>query len=458
MESYIYRLNRGAMLDIVYDPEVDSTEKRKYVLLLNWNHENHDVNSLNINSATIYQDMRIAKAKIAGLLASWIKSGVVKIYMCIPHALVTQKRVVVEHVIVSIINAFFPNSHMAKIQLIIVHKGSYKKSDTLNKVIDKAKKIVGARMFAMLPSNVATPLVVATTLKQLFEHVPQCSCRIIEYDELKMLGFGLILGVGDSANNKPCLLIVERRGAGSHNKTVAIAGKGITFDSGGLAIKTYHGMVDMKYDKIGAVYGASALINLMEADELKHINFVGAFPLAENAVSGSALNPGDVIRSYNGKTVEVVNPDAEGRLVLADAFGFLEIYKPDLLIDVATLTGHASSINCWHCGYYYCNDKYLCDYIRDVTDDNGERMLPMPTWEDYDDVLHSDVADYANSPLKCSDSFVATLFLKQFVPKKCKWVHIDLAHEFETGCPPRGNGIRTIIDIVEHYFSKTKKK
>lgn len=444
------------MLDVVYDP--DHHDTHAYTILLNWNHDTRDVSAININEATLYQNLKVAKVKLAGMLTTWYDKDVVKVCLKIPHALVVKKRVIVEHVIVSVVNAFFPSSHMAKIKLYITHRGSYKKSVILEEVVDKAKKVIGARMFAMIPSNVATPKFVARTFQQLFKDVPNCTCRVIDHEELKNLGFGLILGVGDSANNKPCFVIVERCQPGSHKTTVAIAGKGITFDSGGLSMKSFHNMVDMKYDKIGAIYGASALLHLLKDKDMKHVNFIGAFPLAENAVSGSALNPGDVIRSYNGKTVEVVNPDAEGRLVLADAFGFLESYKPDLLIDVATLTGHASSINCWHSGYYYCNDKTLGNYVHDITDKNGERMLPMPTWDDYDDVLYSNVADYANSPLKCGDSFVATLFLKQFVPNRCKWIHIDLAHEFETGCPPKGNGIRTIIDTVDYYVSTTKKK
>lgn len=441
------------MLSVEYTPEY--TGSHAYSLKIGWNTDQSDMNTININEGSIYQDLRVGRVKLAGLLTSWGGKDVVDVKISVPKSMLRKntRQEVIEHVLVTIINWFFPVSHMSKIRVFITHESSYKKTKILQEVVDKAKKVVGARMFAMIPSNVATPTFVATKFKELFSPIPNCTCRIIDYDELKELGFGLILGVGDSAKDKPCFVVIERRGQ-ANGKKVAIAGKGITFDSGGLAVKTFHGMVDMKYDKIGAVYGASALLHLLEDDDMKNVTFIGAFPLAENAISGRALNPGDVISSYNKKTVEVVNPDAEGRLVLADAFGFLDSYKPDLLIDVATLTGHASSINCWHSGYFYCNDNKLGRYVEEVTDVNGERMLPMPTWEDYDDVLNSNVADYANSPLKCGDSFVATLFLKQFVPKGCKWLHIDLANEFDPGCPPKGNGIRTIIDTVKHYVNK----
>lgn len=194
----------------------------------------------------------------------------------------------------------------------------------------------------------------------------------------------------------------------------------------------------------------------MNDPSLAHVTFVGAFPLAENAISDKALMPGDVITSYNKKTVEITNPDAEGRLVLADAFAYISKYKPDLLIDIATLTGHASSINCWHSGYFYANDTHLKTLVERITNKNGERMLSMPSWEDYDDILSSNVADFTNSPLRCSDAFVAALFLKQFVPEDSTWLHIDLAHEVNLGGIPRDCGIRTIIDVV-YAFLKQKK-
>jgi leucyl aminopeptidase len=197
----------------------------------------------------------------------------------------------------------------------------------------------------------------------------------------------------------------------------------------------------------------------MEVLDLEHISFIGCFPLAENAVSDKALRPGDIVQSRIGLSVEISNPDAEGRLILADAFSIFheKQYRPDMIIDIATLTGHASSINCWHAGYFYANDVKLKDTVEKITEEIGERMIAMPMWDDYDDVLKSNVADITNSPLHCSDAFVAARFLSAFVPKDVQWVHIDLAHEVDNKTVPVGNGIRSIISIVEKTSSKNKK-
>lgn len=408
--------------------------------------ESHHV--LRINKKTVYQDLTASKVKIA----AFIVDAVQNVNIHVPSTLLHEDTHVIEHVLSKIVNQFFPSPQTVNMTLCIVHQPF---SQKLQDVVVKLKKVIGARAFAMMPSNVATPDYIAQEFKKTCNKLKRCKVTIYDDKMLEKEGFGLISAIGNSGASKPRFVFIERRGKPGC-PVIAIAGKGITFDSGGLAVKSLRDMVDMKYDKIGAIYGFASLLYFLEDPEYTDITFVGAFPLAENVISGVAVKPGDVIRSYNGKTVEIVNPDAEGRLVLADAFAFLDKYKPSLLVDVATLTGHAQYINCWHSGYYYASDRKTKTFIEAMTDLNGERMLPMPTWQDYDNVLQSDVADLANSPLKCSDSFVATLFLKQFVPKSCSWVHIDLAHEFSVGSPPVGNGIRTIIDTIEWYLQPKK--
>jgi leucyl aminopeptidase len=214
-------------------------------------------------------------------------------------------------------------------------------------------------------------------------------------------------------------------------------------------------MKDMKYDKIGAVNGSISLLHMLEMKSLQHINFIGIFPFAENVISENSILPGDVITSLSGKTVEIINPDAEGRLILADAFTYASRYEPDILIDIATLTGHAESINCWHNGYFFAEPEDLKQLFEKRTNDIGERMIPMPTWNEYREVLNSTVADLINDSNVCDDSFTAALFLKEFLPKNCKWLHIDLAHEI-TGRIANGTGIRSIIDIIDKYIPKKK--
>ena len=410
--------------------------------------------TIKVREKTVYIDLLNARLKIMGLVSTWLANKIKVVCIHVPHALVQAGGHIVDHVLSKVIAEFFQSNHLHSLELRVVHRTG--RSEVLDVAVRKVRKVLGARMFAMLPANVATPQYMARTLRTLFSHIKNCRVTTFDHTQLKAKGFGLILGVGNSGTIKPTFVVVERKGKPGA-PVVAIAGKGITFDTGGLAVKTYASMVDMKYDKIGAVYAASALLHLMEDPMLAHITFIGAFPFAENAISDKALMPGDVIVSYNKKTVEITNPDAEGRLVLADAFAYIDKYKPDLLIDIATLTGHASKINCWHAGYFYANDATLKSEVEDVTNKNGERMLSMPMWDDYDSVLQSNVADFVNSPFSCSDAFVAALFLKQFVPKNAAWLHIDLAHEFTVGSVPRGNGVRTIIDVVHSFLQRQKK-
>jgi leucyl aminopeptidase len=253
------------------------------------------------------------------------------------------------------------------------------------------------------------------------------------------------------------MVTVVRRGTKRTGKVIAVVGKGITFDTGGLALKSASSMMKMKYDKIGAVYAAYAAFELMKDPTLSGHTIVGVFPLAENAVSQYATRPGDVVKSYLGKTVEIVDPDAEGRLVLADAFGHLHKFQPDVLLDVATLTGHAETIHCDHAGYFYASNEKWKHEIEQLSYDLGERMIPMPTWTGYDDLLKSKVADLVNVPYKkcASSSFTATMFLKEFIPSNCDWLHIDLAHEIED-LVPTGYGIATLVDAAKAWLRNQK--
>lgn len=446
------------MIEVLYTPSTMGNIPIQARIKVVWNSTSNDdsLQTLSLKRETLYQDLMGIQVKLAGIIANWKGNNVKEVFIGIPLALLKEGSYVVEHVISSIINSFFPALHMSTMTINVGHTSDYQRHEVLVQAVAKQRKVIGARMFAMLSSNVATPKFVASKLQGIFKHVKNCSVTVMNEAYLKKHGFGLIMGVGASGKDKPCMVVVKRIGK-KGGPVIAIAGKGITFDTGGLAIKQFHDMLDMKYDKIGAVYGSTALLHLLENDNLKHVTFVGLFPLADNAISDRALKPGDVITAFNKKTVEVSNPDAEGRLVLADAFAYSQKFNPDLLIDIATLTGHASHINCWHAGYFYATDERLKQNIVRITDKNGERMLAMPSWKDYDDVLGSPVADYVNSPVRCSDAFVAALFLKQFVPKGSSWVHFDLAHAHRQGdAAPKGHGIRTIIDVVE-YFLQHKK-
>lgn len=395
---------------------------------------------------SIYLDIENAHDKLLAILTLWESIQVKNIILYLPDNLIQDDNAL-EHILHSLLNALHYNIYKETRKVVITH--SNKPFKKLQNTIDLILNVQLARKLSMTPPNKATPQYMAKTLKTIFALQPNTSIKILAHKQLKP--FGLIRSVGESAANPPRFLVIEHL-PNPKLPTVCIIGKGITFDSGGLSLKSYNGIKSMKFDKVGAVNGAIALLQLIQ--EKVPANLIGLFPFAENAVSQYASRHGDVVTSYSGKTVEITDPDAEGRLVLADALSYSAQYKPDLIIDIATLTGHAERINCWHTGYYFATPEPLKHQFEKLTDEIGERMIPMPTWTEYKEVLNSPVADLVNSPNNgnCSDAFVAALFLKEFVPPQAQWVHIDLSHEYEKDAIPKGNGIRSIVYLVEEWL------
>jgi len=434
----------AAILDIYYNGQEKVSPLSKLVPI---NHYEY----ISIRKESMYLDMDKMVSKIGAADLLWETFNIFKIYIYIPDSLLYTDNDVLEFTLASCIRSLLSNIYKAKNEIIITHDG--KENAAVKNIISMIEKVQAARMMSMLPANLATPELIAKRLQGMFKKIQGVKTAVLGKTYLEKHKFGLILAVNAGSNNKPCILTVERQ-VNPKNPTVCIIGKGITFDSGGLAIKPIRSMKDMKFDKIGAVCGAMALMHLIELPALKHVNLVGVFPFAENVISSGAVKPGDVIRSFSGKTVEITNPDAEGRLVLADAFAYSARYKPDIVIDIATLTGHAEYINCWHNGYYFAQPESMKHLFEKRTNDIGERMIPMPTWSEYREVLQSTVADLLNDSDICDDSFTAALFLKEFLPAECaKWLHIDLSHEKKNRIP-LGNGIRSIIDIVTNMYKK----
>ena len=340
-------------------------------------------------------------------------------------------------------------------KVIVSHKGHTKRK-LVEDCIALVKRRHEAMLLSMVPGNVATPAALVQFFKEKLGKLKNTSCKVWDHKALHRQSFGLITAIGNSSSvHPPAMIAATRRGVAKNGKHICIVGKGVTFDSGGLAIKPFKHMRDQKFDKIGAIYAGYVFEHIVQDERLKDHTITCILPFAENVISDTAPRPGDVIKSYLGKTVEISNPDAEGRLLIADAFGYAHHIKPDLLIDVATLTGHAQRVSCWHSGYYYTENKMLKEAVETRSNDLGERMIPMPTWPDYDDVLSSTVADLLNSPEKCSDAFVAALFLKQFVPPSCDWLHIDLSHSVSRMIPTT-KGMMTMIDAI-HSWLESKK-
>lgn len=456
-ETVIQPLENALVIDVCVSTSTTSSLGKKVVPAL---YEN-----VVLHHKTIYRDLAISIKKLQLMRLIWSKLKVTTVYIYLEKGLFKLDTKHIEHAICKLLNTFVPDNESNNVSIIITHDPLSKSDKHVKKYIEESihmsKKIFGARIMAMLPGNIATPDYMIDVFCKLFDKKQNVKLHRWNAKKLKKDGYNLIHSVGISSENKPGMLYVERLGKSKTEcPCVAFVGKGITFDSGGLAIKPLTYMTDMKYDKIGAIYACAAMLNMLDDPTWDHVTFLGVFPFAENAISDKAFRPGDVFKSYIGKTVEIANPDAEGRLVLADAFGLLHKvkHKPSLIVDIATLTGHANSISCWHSGYYYAYPEKIKDFIETYSDNIGERMIPMPTWNDYGDILKSKVADLSNSPNDCGDAAVAAMFLREFLPKETKsWVHIDLAHETDSGIP-KGNGIRTLIGVVEHYLQSEKTK
>lgn len=404
---------------------------------------------LHFNADNMHHSLSNAIEKLEAYIKLWDNEN---IYIHIPDKLLKLNNSDhLQFILAHVVNNIFKNIYKSKTKVIIYHNGKNTKSH-VNDIISIITNVQEARKLSMLPGNMAKPVSIANKLQKLFKGIPKVNTTILNKNYLQKNNFGLLLAVNQASASKPCMLVVERK-VNSKYPTVCILGKGITFDSGGLSIKSIRGMQTMKYDKTGAIDGALSLLHMVKTKSFNKINLIGIFPFAENVISSNAVLPGDVITSLSGKTVEITDPDAEGRLILADALAYSKKYKPDFIIDVATLTGHSDSINCWHNGYYFTNSSKIKTLFEERTDKIGERMLPMPYWPEHSSVLNSPVADLVNSPSKCSDAFTAALFLKEFVPEKSTWLHVDLAHT-DTNEIANGNGIRSIIDIVIQYFQK----
>lgn len=271
------------------------------------------------------------------------------------------------------------------------------------------------------PSNDLTPTTLGNIAKSLSNE--KLSVKILEKDEIEREGMGAYLSVAKGSEEPPKFIVLEY--SGGNNDPIILIGKSITFDSGGISLKPSEGMEKMKYDMAG---GAVVLGVIKAASTLNlSLKIIGILPATENLPSGSATKPGDIVRSINGKTIEIVNTDAEGRLCLADAIGYaLKYYKPRCIIDIATLTGACSIALGNEAIALMGNDREIIDIMKRASAETYERVWEMPLYEEYKDYLKSDVADIKNSGGRNGSLVTAGYFLKEFV-NKTPWIHLDIA-------------------------------
>ena len=280
-----------------------------------------------------------------------------------------------------------------------------------------------ARDLGNLPGNICTPTHLAERAQALAQELG-FKCEVFDRAKLEELKMGSFLSVTNGSDQPPKFIVLEYFGGPKKQKPLVLVGKGITFDSGGISLKPGADMDQMKFDMCGA---ASVLGAFRAVAELKaKVNLIGLVPTCENMPNGRATKPGDVVRSMSGQTIEVLNTDAEGRLILCDALTYAERYEPAAVVDIATLTG-AMVIALGHVASgLFSNSDSLGRALLNAGEDAFDRAWQLPLWDDYQEGLNSNFADFANIGSRAGGSITAACFLSRFA-KKFDWAHLDIA-------------------------------
>ncbi len=317
--------------------------------------------------------------------------------------------------------------------------------------------IVLARDLTISPANRATPRFIADTASEIAAKLG-FKIEIIDLESARSLGMGAFAAVARGSREPAYVIVIEHAPPGVRNDPpIVFIGKGITFDTGGISLKPGNKLDAMKQDMAGAasVLGAFEVIGRTGLD--RHV--VGILPCTENMPGGQAYKPGDVFRSYSGQTIEIISTDAEGRLVLCDALAYAaERFKPALMVDIATLTGACIVALGNNVAAVLGNREELVRSIERIGASVGERFWALPLWDFYFEALKSDVADMKNVGDRSAGAIVAAAFLKQFVPEKIPWAHLDIAGtawtDKDTGAYPKGAtgfGVRTLFEIARRW-------
>ncbi len=316
-----------------------------------------------------------------------------------------------------------------------------------------AEGIALAMNLANLPGNVCTPSHLAEAAQQIAaEH--KIDCQILERDEMAALGMHSLLSVAKGSHQAPKLIVLQYKGGKSDEKPVVLVGKGVTFDTGGISLKPAPEMDEMKYD----MCGAASVLGTIKATALMKlpINLTVLVPSTENMPGGGATRPGDIVTSMSGQTIEILNTDAEGRLILCDALTYAARFDPDTVIDVATLTG-ACVIALGHVASgLFANNEALARDLENAGDEAHDRAWQMPMWNDYQELLKSPFADMANIGGRSGGSITAACFLARFT-KKYVWAHLDIAGTaWKSGADKGATG--RPVPLLMHYLLKRAGK
>jgi leucyl aminopeptidase len=355
------------------------------------------------------------------------------------------------------------NENEREVREVTIVEQDASKVRALRRAVERGRILAEAANFARdmanEPANILTPTEMASRARKMAKETG-LECRVLEQKELEKMGMGAFLGVARGSRQPPKLIVLDYRGGG-RRPTLGLLGKGITFDSGGISIKPSAGMEAMKGDMHG---GASVIAAMGAIARLKpRINVTAIVPTTENMPGGNATKPGDVVKAMSGKTIEVINTDAEGRLVLADALAYARKLELSPLVDVATLTGAISIALGKVALGTMTNNQELCDRVIEAGKASGEKIWQLPLFDEYKEQIKSDVADIKNVGGREGGAITAALFLAEFA-EDTPWVHLDMAgvdhYDKENGVLVKGASgipVRTLVNFTLS-LSQTRSK
>jgi leucyl aminopeptidase len=300
------------------------------------------------------------------------------------------------------------------------------------------------------PPNICHPAWLADQAKKLAKEHDCIKTEVFDEKQLKKMGMNTILAVGQGSSQPPRLIIMEYRGGNAKDKPQVLVGKGITFDTGGISLKPGAGMDEMKYDMGGSasVFGTMKVL----AETKPRINVIAVVAAAENMPDGSACRPGDIIKTYSGQTVEILNTDAEGRLVLCDALAYVKKYDPAAVIDMATLTGACIIALGHHATGLLANNDDLAGELLAAGERTGDRAWRLPLWDEYQSQLDSNFADMQNIGDRSAGTITAACFLSRFA-KEYRWAHLDIAGTAWNSGKAKGATGRPVPLLVDYLMS-----
>ncbi len=349
-----------------------------------------------------------------------------------------------------------PPKQKRPLEKVVFHVADRSEASLAEAAIDRsmaiAEGITIAKDLGNLPGNVCTPTYLAGQARELGSR-HGFEVTILDQKDIEKLGMNAFLAVAGGSRQPPKLIVMEYHGSARESPPIVLVGKGITFDTGGLNIKSHSDMEQMKFDMCGAagVFGALHAAALMKLP----LNVVGIIPAAENMPDGNAIKPGDVVTTMSGQTVEILDTDAEGRLALSDALTYAEKYKPAVLVDVATLTGAIVSALGEIATGVFSNSDALVREVLEAGDSAWDRAWHMPLWREYQDTFKSNIADFANVGPHGDCAITAACFLSRFT-KRYPWVHLDIAGTASKSGDHSGNGGATgrPVALLAHFLAR----